>query len=152
MTSLALLFLQHGTIRNCTAEEGADILYVVFLSPIMEPAKYWTKYKPQNFPFPEGKSQNAFLNVIKEMSLWELTNRLSRPFPHLIEPRFPQVTCFAFFLLHAYFFFSFLLNPEDGGDMFLWNFGWLSANYMALYPKKYNYSKSIYISNHIFQW
>jgi hypothetical protein len=27
-------------------------------------------------------------------------------------------------------------DPEDGGDIFLPNFGWLSMDYMALYPRK----------------
>jgi hypothetical protein len=27
-----------------------------------------------------------------------------------------------------------LFDPEDGGDMFLQNTGWLSTNYMVLYP------------------
>jgi hypothetical protein len=34
-------------------------------------------------------------------------------------------------LLHA----GFLLDPEDGGDMFFWNFGWFSMGYVVLYPK-----------------
>jgi hypothetical protein len=29
-----------------------------------------------------------------------------------------------------------LFDPEDGGDMFLWNVGWLSADYMAFYPRR----------------
>jgi hypothetical protein len=28
-----------------------------------------------------------------------------------------------------------LFNPEDGGDMFLRNFGWLSTDYTALYDR-----------------
>jgi hypothetical protein len=30
---------------------------------------------------------------------------------------------------------SLLSNIEDGGDTFLWNDGWLSMDYMALYPR-----------------
>jgi hypothetical protein len=26
-------------------------------------------------------------------------------------------------------------DPEDGGEMFLWNVGWLSTDYSALYPR-----------------
>jgi hypothetical protein len=26
-------------------------------------------------------------------------------------------------------------DSEDEGDMFLWNIGWLSTDYTALYPK-----------------
>jgi hypothetical protein len=29
-----------------------------------------------------------------------------------------------------------LFDPEDGGDMFLRNVGWLSTDYMTLYPRK----------------
>jgi hypothetical protein len=29
-----------------------------------------------------------------------------------------------------------LLIPEDGGDIFPRNVGWLSTDYMVLYPKK----------------
>jgi hypothetical protein len=32
-------------------------------------------------------------------------------------------------------------NPEDGGEMFLRNAGWLSADYMTLYPRRQNSSK-----------
>jgi hypothetical protein len=27
------------------------------------------------------------------------------------------------------------LNPEDGGNNFLWNVSWLSMDYTALYPR-----------------
>jgi hypothetical protein len=27
-------------------------------------------------------------------------------------------------------------DPEDGGDMFLRDVGWLSTDYMALYPRR----------------
>jgi hypothetical protein len=39
-------------------------------------------------------------------------------------------------LLHAGFFF----DSEDRGGMFLQNIGWLSVDYMAWYPNKWNYS------------
>jgi hypothetical protein len=29
-------------------------------------------------------------------------------------------------------------TSEDGGDMFLRNVGWLSMDYTALYPRRYN--------------
>jgi hypothetical protein len=38
-------------------------------------------------------------------------------------------------LLHAGFLLGLLFNPEDGGDILLRNFGWLSKDYTALYPK-----------------
>jgi hypothetical protein len=28
------------------------------------------------------------------------------------------------------------LDPEDGGDMFLWNVGWLSADYTVSYSRR----------------
>jgi hypothetical protein len=39
-------------------------------------------------------------------------------------------TCF-----HAGFFLGLFFNPEDGGDTFLRNLDWLSADYTALYPR-----------------
>jgi hypothetical protein len=37
---------------------------------------------------------------------------------------------------HAGFLLGFLLDLEDGGDMFLGNDGSLSAHYTALYPRR----------------
>jgi hypothetical protein len=31
-------------------------------------------------------------------------------------------------------------DPEDGGDIFLRNVGWLSTDYIALYPSRWNSS------------
>jgi hypothetical protein len=42
-----------------------------------------------------------------------------------------QETCF-----HAAFLLGLFLHPEDGGDMFLQNVGWLSTDYTALYSKR----------------
>jgi hypothetical protein len=36
-------------------------------------------------------------------------------------------------------FFGLLFNPEDGGDIFLRNFGSFSTDYIALYPRRSNY-------------
>jgi hypothetical protein len=47
-------------------------------------------------------------------------------------------TCF-----HAGFLSGLFFNPEDGGDMFLRNVGWLSTEYMALYPRRQNPSENI---------
>jgi hypothetical protein len=44
-------------------------------------------------------------------------------------------TCF-----HAGFLLCLFFDPEDGGDMFLRNAGWLSTDYTALYPRRYNCS------------
>jgi hypothetical protein len=43
----------------------------------------------------------------------------------------------AFCLLHV----GLVFNPEDGGDTFLQNSGWLSTDYMALYPRTQNSSR-----------
>jgi hypothetical protein len=40
----------------------------------------------------------------------------------------------------ACWFLVLLFNPENEGNMFLQNFGSLSADYTALYPRKYNSS------------
>jgi hypothetical protein len=37
---------------------------------------------------------------------------------------------------HAGFWLSLFFDPEDGGDTFLRNVGWLSTDYMALYPRR----------------
>jgi hypothetical protein len=39
-------------------------------------------------------------------------------------------------LLFACFLLGLLFKPEDGGNMFLWNVGWLSADYMLLYFRR----------------
>jgi hypothetical protein len=41
-------------------------------------------------------------------------------------------------LIPAGFFSGSLFRPEDGGDIFLRNVGWLSPHYMALYLKRQN--------------
>jgi hypothetical protein len=41
------------------------------------------------------------------------------------------VNCF-----HYHFSLGLLFNPEVGGNMFLRNFGWLSTDYTALYPRR----------------
>jgi hypothetical protein len=40
-------------------------------------------------------------------------------------------TCFEAAISLGLFFY-----PEDGGDMFLRNVGWLSTDYTALYPRR----------------
>jgi hypothetical protein len=44
-----------------------------------------------------------------------------------------------YYLLHAGFLSGLLFDPEDGGDIFLRNVGWLSTDYMALYPRRQNF-------------
>jgi hypothetical protein len=45
--------------------------------------------------------------------------------------------CFTLVSCSAYFF-----DPEDGGDMFLWNIGWHSTDYTALYPIRWPHWES----------
>jgi hypothetical protein len=49
----------------------------------------------------------------------------------------PSSSWFAFCLLHACFLLGLLLHPEDGGDVFLWNVGWLSTDCTALYRRTF---------------
>jgi hypothetical protein len=44
-------------------------------------------------------------------------------------------------LLHAVYLLSLHFDPEDGGNMFFWNIRWLSPDYTALYPRRYNFSQ-----------
>jgi hypothetical protein len=44
------------------------------------------------------------------------------------------------YLFRAGILLVLFFNPEVGGDMFLRNVGWLSTDYTALYPKRYNSS------------
>jgi hypothetical protein len=39
-------------------------------------------------------------------------------------------------LLSTVIFLGLFFDPEDGSDVFLQNVGWLSLDYMALYPRK----------------
>jgi hypothetical protein len=50
---------------------------------------------------------------------------------------FTLVSCLNFF------------KPDDGGDIFLRNVGWLSVVYMALYPRRQNSSKPLLLEPQI---
>jgi hypothetical protein len=39
-------------------------------------------------------------------------------------------------LVHISFLLGLLFKHEDGGSMFFWNIGWLSTDYMMLYPRR----------------
>jgi hypothetical protein len=43
---------------------------------------------------------------------------------------------YAFYVLHIGFLLGLFLHPEDRGEMFLQNTGWLSTDYIVLYSKK----------------
>jgi hypothetical protein len=40
------------------------------------------------------------------------------------------------YLLHVGFLLGLFFDPEDGGNMFLRNIGWLSADSVELYPRR----------------
>jgi hypothetical protein len=48
------------------------------------------------------------------------------------ESTFCFATCF-----HAGFFHGLFFDPEDGGDIFLLNVGWLATDYTASYPRRW---------------
>jgi hypothetical protein len=52
----------------------------------------------------------------------------------------------ACYLLQAGFLLDLFFDHEDGGDMFLRNVGWLSMDYTALYPRRYNSSYRLHFS------
>jgi hypothetical protein len=54
--------------------------------------------------------------------------------------RFGETYLIFGFPLPGGFLLGLLLNPEDGGDIFLQNVGCLSTDYTALYPKRQNSS------------
>jgi hypothetical protein len=57
-------------------------------------------------------------------------------------------TCF-----HAGFLLGLFFEPENGGDMFLWNVSWLLRDYTALYHRRQNSSQrdpAPSLSNEIF--
>jgi hypothetical protein len=39
-------------------------------------------------------------------------------------------------VLYADFLLGLFFDPENGGDIFLVNVGWISADYMSIYPKR----------------
>jgi hypothetical protein len=47
----------------------------------------------------------------------------------------------ACYMLRVGFLLGLFFDPEDGGDMFLWNVGLLSTDYKALHPRRYNSSR-----------
>jgi hypothetical protein len=51
-----------------------------------------------------------------------------------------QVASRTFFVLHNDFLLGLFFDPEDGGDIFLRNVGWVSAVYTALYQRREGFS------------
>jgi hypothetical protein len=45
--------------------------------------------------------------------------------------------------IHAGSLLDLYFHPEDGDDMSLWNVGWLSAEYTALYPRRQRSSSNL---------
>jgi hypothetical protein len=50
--------------------------------------------------------------------------------------RVSKQASYAYYLLPAGILLRLFYNPEDRGDMFLRNVGWLSTDYMALCPRR----------------
>jgi hypothetical protein len=48
-----------------------------------------------------------------------------------------------FYRLHAGLLFGVFYDLEDGGDIFIRNLGWISAEYTALYPRRYNLASDV---------
>jgi hypothetical protein len=71
--------------------------------------------------------------ALKSTIFWDITPcsplKVSRRFGALLATSF-----------HARFLLALFFDPEDGGDMFLRNIGWLSRDYMVLYPRRQNSS------------
>jgi hypothetical protein len=47
-------------------------------------------------------------------------------------------------LLHAGFLLAVFFDPEGGGDMFIRHIGWLSTDYTALCPRRYNSFRQLF--------
>jgi hypothetical protein len=58
--------------------------------------------------------------------------------PLFTEPPIPNMhsssSCYS--MLRAGFLLGLLFSPDNGGDLFLRNVGWLSTDYMALHPRR----------------
>jgi hypothetical protein len=65
------------------------------------------------------------VHCVLQASQWELTFCFAFPSCFLCNPKLRQVDYSACYLLHTGFLFGLFCNPEDAGDMFLWNVGWL---------------------------
>jgi hypothetical protein len=74
--------------------------------------------------------------VKKSYTLWDITPRsplrVSRRFGGKFHVQLQRGT--ACCLFHAAFLHGSFFDPEDGGEMFIWNVGLLPTDYTALYP------------------
>jgi hypothetical protein len=55
-------------------------------------------------------------------------------------PNFRQMVHTACYFLHDGFLLGLFFDTEDGSDMFLRNVGLVTTDYMALYPRRQNYT------------
>jgi hypothetical protein len=58
----------------------------------------------------------------------------------LYNPEFRETDWAAFYVLHVVSLLGSFFDPEDEGDILLQNVGWLSTDYTALYPRRYDSS------------
>jgi hypothetical protein len=67
--------------------------------------------------------------IVKQWSLWGAHSGGCGVWSRVV---LEKSTDIAFYLLHAGFLLGLFFDNEDGGEIFLQNFGWLPAYHMAL--------------------
>jgi hypothetical protein len=109
-------------------------------------------YRKTNFPFwllnealllQKGHVGSTAHSAVVTMSVfWDITLcsplKINRRFGLTCRLHFEDRRSRAFFIFHADFLLGILFDPEDGGDIFLRNFGRFLMDYTALYPRRLN--------------
>jgi hypothetical protein len=91
--------------------------------------------------------------VVNNSVFWDITERcplkatefLVEHIASIFEARNEQAEQVACYLFHVGFLLDLSFDAEDRSYMFLRNVGWFSADYTALYPKRWNCSNRILI-------